>query len=265
MRVLSSLAVSPTLQSLERETGLQRQFLHQTLTRLRADGLVEAASLQLSSTGQQALHTGRYAHRTAERRAFYFRADAGVPAAFLPLSGLVGEVCQPEAEWHFDIAALDACLRRSQPWKAQHCFPIDIAPAETSASDWRHIAIDTPIRWPAALVRIAPDQLRAFAWSSRDNTLALTPLFTLNAEVACESFPELAAPTEADLNAAWQAWCLAHGCERVDAAADRVEGELLHVRGNVPQPLRRLATSDDAWLLIGSGGVRRAARIRVGK
>jgi hypothetical protein len=263
LRILTTLARSPGLDSLEQETGLPRQFLHQALTRLHAHGLIQTPSLQLSAQGQHAVRTGTYARPATQRRAFYFRTCAGAPATFLPLSGMVGEPCQPDGDWHFDIAVLDEYLRRPQSWKEVHGFPANIGRVDMPPVDWRHVAIDTPIRWTAALVGMEPNLVRAYGWSGKDDALDLSPQFALHAEVAAEALPELAPPSAEELNAAWQQWCAAHGCSTVEATVDRLEGERLHVRGQLPEPLRRLAASDKSWLLIGAGDLRRTAQIHV--
>jgi hypothetical protein len=125
------------------------------------------------------------------------------------------------------MAMLVECLRRERSWKDWHGFPADIRPADAVIGDWRHVAIDTPVRWTAALVRVEPNQIGAFAPSSKKDTLDLTPLFTLDAGVAAEVFPELASPS-----------------------------------GKLAEPLGPAGGSDESWLLIGSGDIRRAAPAR---
>ena len=259
LRILGALAGSPTMDLLERTTGLQRQFLHQALVRLRAEGLIAPQSWQLSAVGKQALEAGRYQRSSAERRSFYFRAVGDAPPPFFPARVRFGEPCPPAAGWHFDIAILEDCLHRPTEWKTWHGFPADVAAVDTPGNDWRHVAVDTPVRLTAVLVRVGDDEaLRGFAYSSDDWTLDLAqPVFA----------PRLQCPRRVPgagggrrvggglARMVPHPWRHGSGSDDVPAGVGREPGTRVGAA-----PLKdRLNAAHDNWLLIGATTVRRTA------
>lgn len=263
-QILQTLAATPTVETLEQRTGLPRQFLHQALVRLRAEGLLATDSWQLSAAGRQAFETGAYARPRPERRTFHFRARTDAPPPFIPVRGGLAEPCLPAEGWNFDIAILDDWLQRPREWKSRYGFPTDVTRVDApGAIDWRHVAVDTPARLSLALVRVGTaDDLLGIACTSAGKLDTGQPVFTLGS-IASEVFPETGAPRPEVCATAWREWC--RGMGWTDTEADEcgleLQGTQLTVRGGGALADRLRALKEEAWLLIGSGEVRQAAHV----
>lgn len=266
LRILDALARAETMDAAERHTGLHRQFLHRALANLQADGLVTVRALghwQITPAGRQALDTGAYGRLLQERRTFHFRVGIG-EGAFLPLRRLAGEPGPAPPACPFDLATLDDGLQRPREWKEHHGFPLDVRgramPNAPAPADWRHVTVVTPIQMTMALV--VTEELRGFASDEEGVLDTEQPIFTLRS-AGSEVFPELAAPPNAETCAtAWQEWCQVQGQPE---AASRVElqGHELRIAPSTALDERLRSQAAGAWLLVGTGEVRRAARITI--
>jgi hypothetical protein len=266
--------------------GIDRQVLGQMLRGLEREGLVRPDDgWALTDGGRHALENGASAGTAPERRTFYFldRAALQMPPHWLPLAPSVAEPFVPGEGWHFDPAALEACVGQPAAWKARYGFPADVVgllapgPAGGPAAEWRRVVLDRPEQLPAVLVETAAGggaatpgpRLLGFATRAPGWVLERTaPVLELG-EGWEEVFPDLAAglPPEA-WRQAWQEWCHPRGLPpgEVEACALEPAGHLLRVRA--PQRLverLRAARSDavkqEAWLLAGRGPGRVAAQI----
>jgi hypothetical protein len=269
LRILDALARAETIEALEQQTGLHRQFLHRALSSLRVERLVDAISpgqWQLSAAGRAALDTGSYTRLVAERRSFHFRVGVAGTSSFVPLRRLVGEAWQPRAEEHFDSATLDGCLQRPRDWKEQHGFPLEVrgraTPGAAGQADWRQVTVVTPVHLTVALA--VADQVRGFECASSLDTAQ--PIFALGS-AGYDVLPELAAAPSADAcTAAWREWCEAQNRPEAAAAGrSELQGHRLLVTPAAAIDARLQSRADESWLLIGSGEVRRAARIEIQK
>jgi hypothetical protein len=267
LRILDILAHAETIEALEQQTGLHRQFLHRALTSLRAEGLADANSpgkWHLSTAGRQALGAGSYARLVPERRTFHFRAGVAGASSFLPLLRL--EAWQPGAEQHFDSAALDDCLQRPRDWKEQHGFPLDVraraTPDVPAQADWRQVTVVTPMQLTLALA--VTDEVRGFVCEGDGWELdTAEPVCTLGS-ASQDVLPELATSPSADVcAAAWREWCEAQGHPKAAAARLELKGHqlLVTLAAGIDERLRSQAR--ESWLLIGAGDIRRAARIEI--
>jgi hypothetical protein len=271
------------LERLEERLLLGEQLLHQVLRRLAAAGLVtaEAHGWVLTAPGMQAVERGEYIRPQQQRRSFYFldNTQGGQPH-FLHLTQPDTVAWQPERDWSFDPIHLQACINQRQEWKVRHTFPSDVeklilpSPPLSSPSNWRQVMIDRSERLAAALVlstdadgeRLLGFGVRPEGWTMQTEQ----PVLALDAEWR-GVFPDLAGqPVEEDWKQAWQAWCQPRGLIGVsgEASAWRPEGHrlIVTVTARLMERLRSTRSDvlrDEAWVLAGTGRIRRAALLKV--
>jgi hypothetical protein len=273
------------LRRLDERLHLGPALVHQILRALRGEGLaVEngAGGWGLTALGEQALEQGQYPQRTQERRSFHFVLPRdngpGVSPHFLNLNSHNDLPAPVDEPWEFDPAALQASVARAAEWKARYGFPAEVSgilgPGAAVAA-WQQVIVDRPERLLTVLIRVAgaaaPDRLLGFAARPDGWVLqAGAPAFAIEGRWD-ELFPEITAglPPEA-WRRAWQSWCEPRSLPEAEVAACAVKprGERLLIRAPARLIERlRAARSDavkgEAWLLAGTGPVRRAARIEL--
>jgi hypothetical protein len=208
-----------------------------------------------------------------ERRSFYF--SDGSPPAYLPLSPHAATPLTPPEGWHFDLEALEACVRQGGEWKVRHGFPEDVLRVihlgAGTEPDWRQVPF---VRAEQALLVLVETTdsgavlgfpVRADGWAlGREPVLSLPGAEALLAVVG-------AVDAEAWKHS-WQTWCQQRNLPAAEAEACKLEvvGHRLVVQAP-PRLIERLrsARSDalkgEAWLLAGTGRARATALIDLGE
>jgi hypothetical protein len=260
-------------------------LLQRLLHALVQQGLAEQAQVGWMPTalGRHAIEAGEYPRPIQERRSFRFSARelSGSQPQFIHLrDGTMTIPWQPGAEWTFDVHLLQACIDQSGEWKERHGFPLDVeriliaaAPAAT-VSSWQQVVLDRPERLVAALFLTAgADGESMLGFAVRQEGWALLteqPAFTLGQDWRA-LFPELAEEmSEEDWRQAWRAWCQPRGLSGVsgEASGFKSEGHQLVVSASA-RLMDKLRSSkgealrDEAWVLAGTGRIRRAALLKV--
>jgi hypothetical protein len=255
--------------------------LPRLLRELAAAGLLHAAGprWELTPTGHDALSAGAALTHSEERRVFYFldNAELGRPPEFLPLHRPPTSPLPAGEGWRFDLADLEACVRRPPEWKARRRFPADVEAVQgpQSEDDWRGVALDRAEQLPVAFVQVPPAAdgtcllglaVRTDVWVvERDPpALALGPGWE-------EALPDLAAAPPAEAwRQAWLAWCQPRNVPAAEAAACRLEqhGPRLLVRAprRVLDHLRAVrsdAVRGETFLLAGAGRTHHAAQVEL--
>jgi hypothetical protein len=172
------------------------------------------------------------------------------------------------ADWQFDPAALLECVAAPAEWKARHGFPAEVrAVVGGGGEGWRHVVLD---RAEQALLCLAERgdgsvvgcATRADGWALGPPAVALPDAGWL-APLVGELGPDA-------LRSAWQAWCQVRSLPGGEGLA--CELGLTDHRLIVRPPTKLLerlkaakseALRGEAWLLLGGGRVRVAARVEV--
>jgi hypothetical protein len=270
------------------------QVLGQFVRELTESGLLHqngSGLCQMTSTGRHALQTGAVSVAVEERRTFAFvdNSALGQPPHFLPLSGgrqppefrlSRGADASRSEESPFELAELEACLRRTPEWKARFRFPMDVEsllpprPDESPTANWRRVILDAVERQLFVFIHTAQTSaaplMLGFCVRPDGWVLEPEPLLALS-EGWEEALPDLAAEPSPQLwQQAWQTWSHPRRLPLAEVAAcrlQRVDHRLL-----VHAPLRMIdrlraersdAVKQEAWLLAGEGRTRRAAQIEL--
>jgi hypothetical protein len=207
-----------------------------------------------------------------ERLAFYF-ADTR-PPLYLPLDPRAAVPLPPPAGWRFELGVLEACLTRSDEWKAQHGFPAEVSrlvwsKGAVDVANWREVPLDRPEQAYLLLVEGADGVVQGLNVQPPAWGLAQEPVLTLPA--GGEAIAPLVGEVGADAwRQAWVAWCQQRSlpASEVDACKLEPAGHRLVVRApaRLAERLRQSkseALRGEAWLLAGSGRVRPAALVDV--
>jgi hypothetical protein len=255
--------------------------LPRILRELSGARLIEAAGprWELTAAGRAALGAGAAPAQCEERRAFYFldNAELGRPPEFLPLHRPPTAPLTAGEGWRFDLADLEACVRRPAEWKARRRFPADVEAVRgpRGEDDWRAVALDRGEQLAVAFVQVppAPDGTRLLGLAVRTDVWVVErdpPALALGAGWE-EVLPDLAAapPPEA-WRQAWLAWCQPRNVPAAEAAACRLEpdGRRLLVRAprRVLDHLRAVrsdAVRGETFLLAGAGRTHHAAQVEL--
>jgi hypothetical protein len=255
--------------------------LPRLLRELAGAGLIEAAGpgWVLTEAGRSALGAGAAPGHAEERRAFYFldNADLGRPPEFLPLRRPPTSPSAAGQDWRFDLAELEACVRRPPEWKARRGFPADVEAvlAPRGEDDWRRVALDRPEQMLTAFVQVPPAAggPRLLGLAVRTDVWVLErepPALALGAGWA-EVLPDLTATPPAEAwRQAWLTWCQPRNVPAAEAAAARLEydGRRLLVRAprRVLDHLRAVrsdAVRGETFLLAGAGRTHHAAQVEL--
>jgi hypothetical protein len=268
---------SGDLESSLTDLQVDRQVLAQLIRELIGAGLLHQNGSDLwdlTESGQHALKTGSLAVPSEERRTLYF-VDNGMlrrPPHFLPLRRaprLASSVPSPEtASARFEVASLEACIRQNPEWKTRHHFPADVESVLPPATDWRRVIFDSPEPLALVFIRTAESRVLGFLVQAEGWTLEREPILAL-AEDWEEVLPDLAVePSSEAWRQAWQAWCQPRSLPPAEVEACRLErGDHRLVVHAPPRLIERLraarsdAVKQEAWLLVGDGRTRLAARI----
>lgn len=267
--VLKAIPLSSRLDELAGQLRLGRQHLTQVVRGLQAAGLV-TDQWGLTPLGQEAVTAGQYDRATRERRSFTFlhHDPPGPPPHFLSLTGDPATPWPADADWSFDPAVLEACIRRSDEWKGRVGFPLDVrnlVRLDGGAEALERLVIDRPEKLPTVLI-LTGDRLIGFpmkedGWSLQSEA----PLFELVEWQ--EAFPELAEPSAEEWHSAWDEWCQSRKLTIEGPIELHTEGHLLRVKSS--QPLREQfgkrsdVLKGEAWLLAGRGRVRRGVVVEI--
>jgi hypothetical protein len=289
--VLRAVAVSPPAapKLIAEQLELPAAFVQQVLRRLSGAGLVHdenGFAWSVTPAGGGAITNGIYGRLERQRRSFYFvdhEPAHGRPEYLNLLSHPAVATWSTTDAWHFDTAILKECVQRPAEWKRQRGFPEEIveivdaamnahvgAPA---AEDWRSIILDQP-RHLLALLLVLPggaggESLLGFAVRQDGWTLQMdVPVFQLTPPWQ-NVFPDLAfTPRPEDCRQAWRAWCQERGLLSSEAEAFGLEYKPCGLRVSVTAPFLRSvrataseALRGEAWLLVGDGRIRTAARL----
>jgi hypothetical protein len=284
-------AAAPTLPLLNERLHLGPQVLRRLLHQLEVEGLVQAdadARWTLTPLGRNALEQEVHLRASQERRVFYF-VQSDLPERsphFLSLHNPACASWPASADWRFDAALLEACIRQPPEWKEQHRFPEEVQHVlgiETASGTrnrgslrtaWQRVILDRPEHLVTAFALVAPEtaseQLLGFAVRPEGWELAAKPLFRLGSAWR-HVFPELAEEPPADAwRQAWRAWCKPRNLPGSESDPCRFQRQ--HDRLHVTAPRRlierlRAAHSDvfkgETWLLAGKGRYRAAARVEL--
>jgi hypothetical protein len=255
--------------------------LPRLLRELAGAGLIEPAGAgwALTDAGRSALAAGAAPGHAEERRAFYFldNADLGRPPEYLPLHRPPTAPFAAGEGWRFDLAELEACVRRPPEWKARRGFPADVeaVPAQRGEDDWRRVALDRPEQMLVAFVQVPPagNGPRLLGLAVRTDVWVLErepPALALGAGWE-ELLPDLtAAPPPEAWRQAWLTWCQPRNVPAAEAAAARLEydGRRLLVRAprRVLDHLRAVrsdAVRGETFLLAGAGRTHHAGQVEL--
>jgi hypothetical protein len=286
--VLEGLAQAGSLsvEGLDQRLHLGRQFVGQLLRGLQREGLAASdpdGRWTLTEAGRAAPRQGEYTAECHERATFYFVESSypDRPPSFLSLGPASRPSWPAGSACNFDVAQLEACVRRPADWKTRRAFPDAIAevlgsqPGRDVVPDWRRTIVDYPERLSAVLI-LAPsetgqDRCLAFEFQQQGWHLqAESPVFALDAEWS-DVLPELAeeVPVES-WRQSWQAWLQSRGLVNVDVESCRFEpGGLRLGIALAPGLMDRLravvrpAVLEDIWLLAGEGRFRAAAHVEL--
>jgi hypothetical protein len=281
-----TLEAETTPRRLEGRLHLGPQVVLQVLRQLERAGLARAAADSWAATdlGRRAQEQGTFPRPAEERRTFAFVEGEGsaVAAHFLNLAAAAGGTAYTPGEgWRFDGGLLAECIRRPAEWKQRHGFPADVeeflhlngpVPEGTPPPEmWQRVVVDRPERFPTVLVRTgaepAAERLLGFAVRTEGWLLqAGKPAFELAADWS-EVFPDLAHEPPADAwRQAWRGWCQPRSLPAAEVVACTLMLHDCQLRVGAPARLverLRAARSDifrgEAWVLAGSGRLRRAA------
>ncbi len=145
------------LESSFTDLQMDQQVLGRFVRELSDAGLLHQNGVglwHLTTAGHHALEGGTVAVASEERRTFSFvdQATLGRPPHFLPLRPPSHATPLPPAvaEWSFDVACLETCIRQSPEWKACYHFPADVEallsprPDEPPATNYRRVILDCP-------------------------------------------------------------------------------------------------------------------------
>lgn len=274
------------LGELEKRLSYPAPLLGQALRSLQTRQLLEVTashSWRLTDLGGKTMEAGSTRHLGAGRSTFCFcesrQADGSRrgPPSFLPLreTPLV-RPWRPDPSFSFDPAWLRDCAHRDAAWKEAHGFPaevLDLLPpfasngAEVDLPAWRRVVIDRPEEISVVLVR-TDDHLLGFPIHPADWRLEMSePILRLPATTALPLLGEVSAQECRD---AWLAWAGPRSLPADDVAACtlRLDGIALwvHAPPRLVEMLRQ-GKSDvlkkEAWLHLGQGEVRRAARLEL--
>jgi hypothetical protein len=262
-------------------------LLRQVLRSLESRSLVHTDAQEcwsLTPGGRAALETSVYSRPSRGRRVFYFREPerSEEPPRWLDFRmPEAASAWHPDGKWRFDIELLQAYINRPQDWKERHGFPrellriLSLSSAPVSTPAWQLVPLDRPEQIVAALVLTHPpegkEQVLGFAARAEGWVLQTAePAFALGDDWP-ETFPELAIePDPGAWRDAWLSWCQPRGLPVAEIEACRLELDGMRISIQAPERLleRFRATRSDvlkgeAWLLAGSGRLRRAARAEI--
>lgn len=280
--VLEALAPGLTPAGLAARLAVSQVVARRLLQQLQADELTQAnadGSWTLTALARHALAQGSYTRLEHERRAFAFvENEAGQPPHFLNLLAPADSPALVGPDWTFDVSQLRECVRNSADWKQRHGFPLDVLEIADSPDPagppWQAVVLDRPTSLPVALVQVSGDEgarLHGYALEPAGWTLhARQALFKVAGEWS-PVFPDLVnEPTPEQWHEAWHAWCQRRGLPTVEADASLLERHEHRVCVRGPARLldrlraaRSEALKGEAWLLAGTGRVRRAAQLEV--
>jgi hypothetical protein len=264
------------LERLQNRSHLEPSFLHQMLRHLQASGLVDAVPRWVPSTlGRHALRQGHYTSPGIERRLFHFVEGCNPlgqrtrAPLYVPLRGTHGSAWQPNDTHAFEPVWLRRCLQQQDDWKEAHGFPADVVglPETPPGHDvsWRQVLVDYPEQMPAVLILVGGQRLLGFAVRQEGWQLQATePILMLNRGWE-ELFPELIAPPQEALAAAWSTWAQAHGLGATEAAGCTLTLAKQRLRVQMPPAiLQRLQNvRGENWLLLGDAYVRAALQLEL--
>ncbi len=288
LRLIHARAPRGALEQSLSDLVVERQVLARLLRELTVAGLLNLNGTgiwHLTSAGRHALETGARATAEEERRTFFFvdHSPRQRPPQFVPLhphTPTTAPSAPESATCSFDVACLEACIRQTPQWKAQHGFPTDVqalvlpypdAPPEES---WRRVILDSLESLALVIVQSFSSEgrrvllgfpLRAEGWA-----LEAEPVLTLGPGWE-EVLPDLAEepPPEA-WRQAWQAWCQPRSLPPSDVDVCRLERVdhrlLVHAPPRLIDRLRTArsdAIKQEAWLLAGTGRTRLAAQVEL--
>jgi hypothetical protein len=284
LRVLTSGAAA-SLEQLSRSLYLGTSLLTALIRRLQRDGLVACmeGAYSLTPAAASALADGACEQRHAERRVFHFllSEDHAVPPHYLALQAMTCTAAVADDRWNFDPASLESAIAQADDWKRKHGFPQTVrslvdwrSAGSTPSADagrWRSVILARPEQLCAVLVK-ASDAERILALQVVEDgwqLLAGQPVFE-SASGWRELFPEVSEDDGGETwRQAWLDWCAIRHIAHDDAIAVEVklEGISLGIRGPDDVISRISGQFDhqaDAWLLAGSGRLRRMARLKLG-
>jgi hypothetical protein len=208
-----------------------------------------------------------------ERRSFYF--SDGSPPAYLPLAPHAATLLTPPEGWHFDLEALEGCVRQGGEWKARHGFPEDVLRVIRlgeggTEPDWRQVPFVRAEQALLVLVETADSGALGFPVRADGWALGREPVLALpGAEVL---LPLVGAVDMEAWKHSWLTWCQQRNLPAAEADACKLEvvGHRLMVQAP-PRLIERLrgARSDalkgEAWLLAGTGRARATALVDLGE
>jgi hypothetical protein len=278
------------LQRLDARMRLGRQLLRQILRALARQGLAQEGTdgcWILADAGRQALEEGQATESCLGRRSFYFvdqenqTADRDASAAFLSLHPGTAAPWAAGEDWHFNTAALRACVAQSAPWKQARGFPMEIVDTVTDEDDhardagmaaaWQRVLVDRPEHLAVVIARQAGGRMLGFAFQLQNWTLQVRePVFTLVENETDDLAGWCPVPSPATWRQAWQLWAQQRGLAPAEAEACAVEpaGVQLRVLAT-PGVFERLRSGPpdifkgEAWILAGAGRLRGAARLQL--
>jgi hypothetical protein len=288
LRLIHARAPGGDLEQSLSDLILEQQVLARMLHELTADDLVNRNGTgvwRLTSAGRHALETGARATAEEERRIFFFveHSPRQRPPHFVALrshAAATPPLAPEPAACSFDVACLEACIRQTPQWKAQHGFPADVqalllprgdAPPE---ENWRRVILDALESLALVFIqtlsvegrpRVLGFPVRAEGWA-----LEVEPALTLGPGWE-DVLPDLAEepPPEA-WRQAWQAWCQPRSLPPADVDACRLERVdhrlLVHAPSRLIERLRAArsdAIKQEAWLLAGTGRTRLASQLEL--
>ena len=201
------------------------------------------------------------------------------PPHFLKLGRCSTSPWPANSGWQFDPRLLEACVAQPVAWKRQHGFPEDVVQVlrlgapQSAEEPWRRVIVDRPESLAAVLV-LAPtpqgDRLLGFTACPEKWTLEADELVFTLADGWAEVIPELAEePSPEAWQAAWQEWCDGRHLPAGDMEPGGLQPAGLHLRvrprAEFAEKLRKRADllKSEAWVLAGTGRLRRAALIEV--
>lgn len=262
-----------TLEELDRQFGLGRQFLAQVARSLAQEGLacVDAGGCWSATTpGRDALAHGHFARRRCERRSFYFIRDEA-PPRFLHVTPRFLAPRNVDEVHALERPVLEACVAQSAKWKSEHHFPVDVEALAADVPEWARVLVVHPESVLLAIVESpSGGESRVLSYAIHPENWKLhldEPVFSLGADWR-ETFPCLADPSMAECQRAWVAWSQSRNLPRAEIEACRVEtqeGRLCvhatHALMGRLRASRSEALKGEAWVLAGSGRQRLAAQI----
>jgi hypothetical protein len=182
----------------------------------------------------------------------------------------------PPEGWAFDLAVLEACVKQSAAWKAQHGFPQEVVrifrlPTSPSEEDWRLVPLTRAEQALLLLVETASGEILGFSVRAEGWALSREPVLSLACGQAWIS--SLGGDTSDEVwKQSWQAWCQQRSLPLPEVEACRPEQVghrlLVHAPARLIERLRASrsdAAKGEAWLLAGNGRIRAAALIDLGE